>query len=108
MSEGLLTFDDDNFQSEVLQAEGLVLVDFWAEWCGPCKALTPIITQLAEQVAGKAKVGKLNVDLARNTAMEYGISAIPTLLFFKNGEIVHKTVGMTSLKDLKAAVEQHA
>ena len=108
MAENVLEFNDDNFQSEVLDSDKLVVVDFWAEWCGPCRALTPIIEQLAGDVADKAKVGKLNVDKARGVSMKYGISAIPTILFFKNGEQVNKVVGMTSLQDLKAAVDANA
>lgn len=105
MAENVLEFNDDNFQGEVLDASEPVLVDFWAEWCGPCKAIAPMIEQLAGEFAGRAKVGKLNVDNARTTASNYGISAIPTVIIFKNGEVQEKFVGMTSLAEMKSAVE---
>jgi len=108
MAENVVELTDDNFQSEVLEASVPVVVDFWAEWCGPCRAQGPIIEQLAGEVTGKAKVGKLNVDQARTTAMNYGISAIPTVILFKGGQVQQKFVGMTSLKDLKAAVNKVA
>ena len=105
-SANVLEFTDDNFQQEVLESDTPVLVDFWAEWCGPCKAMAPLVDQLADEYAGKVKVGKLDVDSARNTAMQYGISAIPTLIVFKGGQAERKFVGMTSLSDLKSAIDQ--
>ena len=81
-------FTDENFNQEVLSSDLPVLVDFYADWCGPCKMLAPVIEALAGEWEGKAKIGKLNVDTAPNTAQQYGIMSIPTLLYFKNGEVV--------------------
>jgi thioredoxin 1 len=98
-----LQFTDANFQSEVIDSDKPVLVDFWAEWCGPCKMLGPIIDQLAADLDGQAKVGKVNVDEARELAVKYGVRSIPFLLFFKNGEIKDQIVGANVTKDqLKA------
>ena len=83
---GVPEFDDNNFESEVLQANGPVLVDFWAPWCGPCRQIAPVIEQLAGENAGAIKIGKLNVDDAPNSAQSYGVSSIPTLMIFKDGE----------------------
>ncbi len=99
MSEVTLT--SANFQSEVLDHEGYVLVDFWASWCGPCKMLSPVVSQIAEENEGTVKVCKLNTDDVMDVAMKYGITAIPTLILFKNGEVVDKTVGVVP----KAAIE---
>lgn len=98
-----LQFTDANFQSEVIDSDKPVLVDFWAEWCGPCKMIGPIIDQLATDLDGQAKVGKVNVDEARELAVKYGVRSIPFLLFFKNGEIKDQIVGANVTKDqLKA------
>jgi len=98
-----LQFTDANFQSEVIDSDKPVLVDFWAEWCGPCKMIGPIIDQLAADLDGQAKVGKVNVDEARELAVKYGVRSIPFLLFFKNGEIKDQIVGANVTKDqLKA------
>jgi thioredoxin 1 len=96
-------FTESNFQSEVIESSVPVLVDFWAEWCGPCKAIGPIIDQLADDVAGQAKVGKVNVDHARDLAVKYGVRSIPFLLFFQNGEVKDQIVGANVTKEqLKA------
>jgi thioredoxin 1 len=83
-----------------------VLVDFWAPWCGPCRMLAPIIEQVADEFAGKAKVCKLNTDQARDTAVEFGISAIPTVILFKDGQVQKKWVGLTSKKDISEAINK--
>ncbi|MBM3863474.1 MAG: thioredoxin [Verrucomicrobia bacterium] len=98
-----LTLNETNFQSEVLDSNVPVLVDFWAEWCGPCKMIGPVIDQLADDLGGQAKVGKVNVDDARELAARYNVRSIPFLLFFKNGEVKDQVVGAGVTKDqLKA------
>ncbi len=94
-------FTDENFNEEVLSSNIPVLVDFYAEWCGPCKMLAPTIEALATEYEGKVKVGKLNVDNAPDTAQKYGIMSIPTLLYFKNGEIVNKSIGVVSKTEIE-------
>ena len=101
-------FTDSNFKSEVLDSSSPVLVDFWAEWCMPCRILSPVIDQVAEAFSGKAKVGKVDTDANRETAMKYGISAIPTVILFHKGELKKKFVGLTSKEDLEAALSEAA
>ncbi len=101
-----IEFTDANFDNEVIQSDKPVLVDFWAEWCMPCKMLTPTIDQLATEYEGKAKVGKVDTDSNRQTAMKYGINAIPTVILFKNGEIAQKFVGLTKKDAFKSALDQ--
>ena len=91
MAEVILT--KENFETEVLKSEIPVLVDFWATWCGPCMMLSPVIAELAEELEGKVKVGKVNVDEQGDLAMQYRVASIPTLLLFKNGELVKTSVG---------------
>lgn len=93
-----MTLTEENFQSEVLESTKPVLVDFWAEWCGPCQALAPVIEEVAVEFEGRAKVGKLDVDDNATIAMEYDIRSIPTLLFFKDGQIVDQVTGITPKK----------
>ncbi|MCB9855140.1 MAG: thioredoxin [Phycisphaerales bacterium] len=100
-----LEFTDDNFDSEVLQSDKPVLVDFWAEWCMPCRALGPTIDEIATEYADKAKVGKLNTENSMSTGAKYGVQAIPTILVFKGGKVVQKFVGVTGKKDLAAAID---
>ena len=88
-----LEFSDSNFEQEVLKSETPVLVDFWAEWCGPCRMIGPIVEEIATEYNGKAKIGKMNIDMNKSTPMKYGVRSIPTLLVFKNGEVVDKIVG---------------
>lgn len=94
-------FTDENFSQEVLSSDIPVLVDFYADWCGPCKMLAPVIEALAAEWEGKAKIGKLNVDNAMDTAQNYGIQSIPTLLYFKNGELVNKSIGVVSKTEIE-------
>jgi thioredoxin 1 len=97
--------NDNAFDQDVLKSPKPVLVDFWAPWCGPCRMLGPIVEELAKEFDGKVVVGKLNTDDNPNTASRYNISAIPTMLFFKGGQVVDQMVGVHSKKDIKAKVE---
>ena len=97
-----ITLTEANFESEVLKSDKPVLVDFWAEWCGPCKMLSPTIAQIAEENADKIKVGKVNVDDEGELAQKYGIVSIPTVILFKNGEEAQKSIGFVSKDALEA------
>lgn len=105
-SENVRELTDSNFESEVLQSDVPVLVDFWAEWCQPCRMLAPTIDQLASEYQGKAKVGKVDTDSNREVSMKYGISAIPTVILFKDGQVQQKFVGLTSKQQFKNALDQ--
>jgi thioredoxin 1 len=102
-----LTFTDAGWDSEVLGSDQPVLVDFWATWCGPCVAMTPVIDQLADAYKGTVKIGKLNVDENGQTAMRYQVRGIPTLLLFKGGKLVASKVGGTGKADLQKMIDQH-
>ena len=104
-SKNVVEFTDSNFESEVLQSNQPVLVDFWAEWCMPCRMLAPTIDKIAESYAGKVKVGKVDTDSNRETAMKYQISAIPTVILFKNGQVAQKFVGLKQEKEFKEAID---
>jgi thioredoxin 1 len=106
MAENVIELDDAAFDEVVHNSEEPVLVDFWAPWCGPCKMMAPIIEEVGKEYAGRAKVCKLNTDEARDSAIEFGISAIPTLILFKGGQVSKKWVGLTSKKDIIAAIEE--
>ena len=95
-----ITITAENFEAEVLKSDIPVLVDFWASWCGPCKIIGPVISEIAEEYAGKVKVGKINVDEQMSLAMEYQVASIPTLIVFKNGQVAKRTVGVQPKENL--------
>ena len=100
-------FTDQNFEAEVLKSDKPVLVDFWAEWCAPCRMMAPAVEAIAAEYADRAKVGKLNVDENQSAASRYSIRGIPTLLLFKNGEIEEQSVGVTSKDAIAKMLERH-
>ena len=102
----VLTLTDKNFNDEVVKSAVPVLVDFWAEWCGPCKMIGPIIDEMATEFAGRVKIGKVNVDDQQQLAGQFKISSIPTLLLFKGGQVVEQMVGARSKKDIKTSLEK--
>ncbi len=102
-----LTFTDADFDKDVLQAAVPVLVDFWAEWCGPCRMMGPTVDQVASDYAGKVKVGKLDVDANQQTAFRYGIRGIPTILLFKGGQIVEQKVGAIGKPEFQKMLDKH-
>lgn len=100
-------FTDDNFSKQVLESELPVLVDFWAQWCGPCKMIAPVVEELAREYAGRMVIGKLDVDASPKTAGAYGVMSIPTLVFFKGGKVSNQVVGALSKMQLKRTIEEN-
>ena len=104
----IVTLTKENFEKEVLQSSQPILVDFWAEWCGPCKMIAPLLDELATEYDGKVKIGKINTDEQQELAAQFNINAIPTLLFFKGGQVVNQMRGARSKRDFKQALDSVA
>ena len=104
----IVTLTQENFPQQVLQSQTPVLVDFWAEWCGPCKMIAPLLDELADEYDGKVKIGKVNVDEQQSLAAQYGIRAIPTLLLFSKGEVAEQMIGAKSKRDFKTSLDRVA
>jgi thioredoxin 1 len=104
---GIVEVTDANFDQDVLKSEQPVLVDFWATWCGPCRALAPIVDELAQEYQGKVKIGKMDVDHNSSTPMRYGVRGIPTLLVFKGGQVKEQIVGYVPKEKIQAALNKH-
>jgi thioredoxin len=107
-SDKIVSLTQENFAAEVLQAASPVLVDFWAEWCGPCKMLAPILDELAAEYDGRVKIAKVNIDEQQSIAADYGIRAVPTLLLFSKGQVADQLVGLRSKRDLKISFDRVA
>ena len=107
-SPNIVSLTKENFAQEVLKSTVPVLVDFWAEWCGPCKMIAPVLDELADEYAGRVKIGKVNIDLEQSLGGEYGVRAIPTLLIFHNGQVAEQIVGLRSKRDLKTSFDKVA
>ena len=107
MSDKIVYLSDESFESDVLQADGPVLVDYWAEWCGPCKMIAPILEEIADEYDGRLKVAKLNIDDNANTPPKYGIRGIPTLMLFKDGAVEATKVGALSKSQLTAFLDSN-
>jgi thioredoxin len=104
---GIIEVTDANFDQDVLKSEQPVLVDFWATWCGPCRALAPIVDELAQEYSGKVKIGKMDVDHNNSTPLRYGVRGIPTLLVFKGGQVKEQIVGYVPKEKIQAALDKH-
>ena len=107
MANTTVAITDDSFEADVLNSEIPVVVDYWAEWCGPCKMIGPILEELASEFGDKVKIAKLNIDENQTTPPKYGIRGIPTLMIFKNGEVADQKVGAMSKSQLEAFIQQH-
>ena len=107
-SPNIVILTQENFANEVLKSTVPILVDFWAEWCGPCKMIAPILDELSDEYEGRVKIGKVNIDEQQGIAAEYGIRAIPTLLLFDKGQVADQIVGLRSKRDLKASFDRVA
>jgi thioredoxin 1 len=105
MAQGIINVTDDSFERDVLKSEGPVLVDYWAEWCGPCKMIAPVLEEIAREYSGRLKVAKLNIDENQKTPPKYGIRGIPTLMLFKNGSVEATKVGAVSKSQLAAFID---
>jgi thioredoxin 1 len=104
----IITLTQESFAQQVLQSPVPVLVDFWAEWCGPCKMIAPLLDELADEYDGRVKIGKVNIDEQQSLAAEYGIRAIPTLLLFSKGQVADQMVGAKSKRDFKTSLDRVA
>ena len=107
MADNVIEFNDQNFDSEVLESKTPVLVDFWAVWCGPCRTIGPIVDELHDELEGQAVIGKVDVDSNSDTSVKYGVRNIPTLLVFKNGEVVDKLVGAVPKSQILEKLQAH-
>src|SRR5437660_6788442 len=104
----IVTLTPENFSDQVLKSQTPILVDFWAEWCGPCKMIAPVLDELAEEYDGRVKIGKVNIDDQQQLAAQYSVHAIPTLLLFHHGQVADQIVGLRSKRDLKASFDRMA